>query len=49
MLDLERNDGEGAYTKWRDNHLLISRILKQESTMIERAIFWWLTALAYPL
>ena len=39
MLDLERNDGEGAYTKWRDNHLLISRILKQESTMIERAIF----------
>ena len=39
MLDLANGDADSAYTKWRDNHLFISRVLKQDGTMIERAIF----------
>ena len=39
MLDLENGDSDIAYTKWRDNHVFISRVLKQDGTMIERAIF----------
>ena len=39
MLDLESGNSDGAYTKWRDNHVFISRVLKQDGTMIERAIF----------
>lgn len=39
LLDLANGDADRAYTKWRDNHLLISRVLKQEGTMIDRAIF----------
>ena len=39
LLDLEQDNSESAYTKWRDNHLFISRVLKQEGTMIDRAIF----------
>ena len=30
---------EDAYQLWRDNHVLISRVLGQENSMIERAIF----------
>ena len=39
MLDLANGDAHSAYTKWRDNHVFISRVLKQDGTMIERAIF----------
>ena len=39
MLDLANGDADSAYTNWRDNHVFISRVLKQEGTMIERAIF----------
>ena len=39
MLDLQRGDANSAYTKWRDNHLFISHVLKQDGTMIDRAIF----------
>ena len=39
MLDLSNGDAHSAYTKWRDNHVFISRVLKQDGTMIERAIF----------
>ena len=39
MLDLANDDANSAYIKWRDNHLFISRVLKQDGTMIERAIF----------
>lgn len=39
LLDLANGDANSAYIKWRDNHLLISRVLKQDGTMIDRAIF----------
>ena len=39
MLDLANGDADNAYIKWRDNHAFISRVLKQDGTMIERAIF----------
>ena len=39
MLDLANGDADSAYTNWRDNHVFISHVLKQDGTMIERAIF----------
>ena len=39
MLDLANGDAGSAYTIWRDNHVFISRVLKQDGTMIDRAIF----------
>ena len=39
MLDFANGDADNAYIKWRDNHAFISRVLKQEGTMILRAIF----------
>jgi hypothetical protein len=39
LLDLESGNADSAYTKWRDNHVFISHVLKQDGTMIERAIF----------
>ncbi len=39
MLDLASGNANSAYAKWRGNHLFISRVLKQEGTMIDRAIF----------
>lgn len=39
MLDLANGDAHSAYIKWRDNHVFISRVLKQDGTMIERVIF----------
>ena len=39
MLDLANGNADSAYTKWRDNHLFINRVFKQDSTMIDRAIF----------
>lgn len=39
LLDLKQGNAENAYNKWRDNHAFISRVLKQEGTMIEHAIF----------
>ena len=39
MLDLANGDADSAYTIWRNNHVFISRVLKQDGTMIERAIF----------
>jgi hypothetical protein len=39
LIDLESDNADSAYTKWRDNHVFISHVLKQDGTMIERAIF----------
>ena len=38
MLHLTNGDAGSEYTKWRNNHEFISRVLKQDGTMIERVI-----------
>ena len=38
-LEVDEGRPEQAYQKWRNNFLLINRAIRQESTMIHRAIF----------
>lgn len=38
-LDVDESRPELAYQKWRENFLFINRAIRQESTMIDRAIF----------